>query len=333
MHDKCLVDKHLQQTRTFDSGPYTAVDSRIHWLTLTTDAPIQRVQQMVRRVGDEPMGVRESGRYNHPRHVLFGTGLEVYYGGLDGQPVVLQWDGEACDRVNQRRVFEAVATELTLKRHSCKCTRIDFARDVAGESLVWAIRDAFRAGHYTGHIRRKSVRIEEDDEGGRTCYIGSKSSLLRLCVYDRRGPTRFEFRLRKERADHAFNLLIKSGFTSAYRSAVQSFGSIHREWWGIVDEPGDVELPDLAKEQNDLKEAVAWVNKQIGPSLWMLLRVGVGLDELTRDPGKLRPEQRRQMRFFIDEAERNGLSVSAEAYSRAGMIPREEVTRASDASV
>jgi DNA relaxase NicK len=95
-----------------------------------------------------------------------------------------------------------------------QCSRLDLAWDYCGFSPA-TVNDAARRGDVRVPFRRRAgwrkfidsaeaePGCEGDDsegQGGQTCYIGTAKSPRQLCVYNRRGFTRCEFRLRGDRA-------------------------------------------------------------------------------------------------------------------------------------
>jgi hypothetical protein len=285
---------------------------RVHWLTASYRGSVSDFIRWAegRRLGF--VGVEDAGRYNQPSYALMACGAKLYHGSdrpPSKQPLVVEMDGDTCDRVGTEDFFRSLLEELP----GLRATRLDLATDLEGPSLVWPARDAWLDGRYQGLIRRDSMQTQEDhsEGGGRTVYFGSPSSLLRLTVYDRRGPTRFEFRLRKERAEHAFEVLALDGIEAAWRSALTGFGSFKTDWWERLEFGRKVVGPKLVSQTRELEAVMDQIRHQYGPLLWMLGRVGVRTSELMRpkDLDELTAEERRQARLFIDGADVQGRKI------------------------
>lgn len=294
------------------TDPPPVLGTRVHWLTISVRTTLEDARKCLLISGDGLVGTEERGRYNHPRHDLTYRGVKIYHGGRPGQPVVIEWDGDACDRT-ERRVFCAVWEWLTKHHGQPRCTRLDLARDIGGPSLVEDVKRRWMDGAYNGPIWRKSLDWHESLEGGRTCYLGSKTSDLRVCVYDRRGHNRFEFRLRRDNAHDAMLQLVWISMEQAYALALRRFGTIDAPWWDLVNEPGVDETPRPARTLSELQEAVNWFKQQLGPTLWGLAMAGVTMDELAREPERQSAHQRRQQLLWLHDARKEGRTVDEKA--------------------
>lgn len=297
------------------NGLPPSLGTRVHWLTVSTTLPIEAVRRCLLISGDGLAGSEARGRYNHPRHDLTYRGVKAYHGGRAGQRVVLEWDGEACDRTDLD-VLRTVWKWLAKNGGEPRCTRIDLARDVGGPSLVRECEALWLDGRYAGAIRQSSNKFHRDGEGGLTFEMGSPSSDVRLVLYDRRGHNRFEFRLRHDHANDAALQLVFAGLDRAYAMAVRRFGSIDAAWWPVVDEPCDDEATPTIRTLSDLQEAIERLRRQMGPTLQALAIAGVTIDELARFPDRISAHQRQQFRLFLDDARREGRSVDEDGASR-----------------
>jgi hypothetical protein len=154
-------------------------------------------------------GARGFGR------VLLGPGVTIYADPVQAAEsfVHVEVKGQGLEGVELQQVI-GLLRELEEGGCRWQCSRLDLAWDHCGFSPL-TVNDAARRGDVRVPFRRRagwrkfidSAEAEpgcegddRDGQGGQTCYIGSAKSPRQLCVYNRRGFTRCEFRLRGERA-------------------------------------------------------------------------------------------------------------------------------------
>lgn len=272
-----------------------------HWLTASLSLnpygdPRRAVDQLLTKLDDPIMGERAAGRYNQPRYFVTVKGAKVYHGSeVAGQPWVLELDGTTCEGVDVEKCLEVFGDSIK------RVTRFDLAADVEGPSLVARCLEDFKAGRYQGRIHPESWKWDEEGKAGsgRTCYIGSSSSPVQLCCYDRRGPTRFELRLRGNSRDPLADAVAKvyqrQGAAAAWASARSRFGRFTSAWWAPLEAGPVTDVRPEAWKPSTLQETIEAIRAQYGPVLFLLRDVGVDLDALTVEPkaGDWKMKQRR----------------------------------------
>jgi hypothetical protein len=99
----------------------------IHWWTFSTPCEVEGVLDVLGGVCSETEYV---GGFGHPMHVVHESGARVYFGSkVEGQPVVVNAPGEACEVAAEQLVRAAADLEG-------RVTRMDTAVDVGPAGLA-----------------------------------------------------------------------------------------------------------------------------------------------------------------------------------------------------
>ena len=110
--------------------------------------------------------------------------------------------GQGCDALGHEKLKELSSI--------LKPTRMDLAFDYAPftpkQLYEWAEQGQVRCRAKKHGWHSSGDRYYKDN----TFYLGTRESTWHLCAYDERGYTRIELRLRKERAELAYNALMDS---------------------------------------------------------------------------------------------------------------------------
>jgi len=276
-----------QSTPATNRGVENTEAFNVHWLTGTTYLDEIDVLDAVHRVTGGADFVRLKGGRNF-YGTVYGTvgGLKVLTDPLEPgtmPPVCVDVPGKACEFLGLAKVQELAAI--------LKPTRVDLAFDGAPFTpavLAAAVRE--------GNIRcRAQVRTftEGLDGAGDTLQLGSRSSSQQLVVYDRRGFTRSELRLKGERAELAYEAL--TGPPEALREAAMGWlsefvgfvdaskdGNVSRApalpfWEAFVAGVDRLRMSLSSGAALTLERTRAWIDAQVAPSLAMLEAAGVDL--------------------------------------------------------
>jgi hypothetical protein len=192
---------------------------------------------------------------------------------------------------------------ITIGDAGGRCTRVDFAFDweLAATPVIDRIAESIQGGNYTSRWKlensRSSYRIRSLCGMGDTLYLGSPKSDCRLRIYDKaaergvEGPwLRFEFQVRKERADAAICLLtVGAGEAVEYIKALilgyidikePQVGDSNKRRWPTADWWAEMwgkqkSCLCLGSEMPTEGASRAWFEK-IAPSLAVLLKLDGG---------------------------------------------------------
>jgi hypothetical protein len=210
-------------------------------------------------------------------------------------------------------------------------TRIDVAMDVdppelARKRLVQMYR-AFKLGRVETRMRRKSCKLIRSDGGddgmfsqiiqsdgdadGWTLYLGRPQSELMMRAYDRRGPLRIEMQWRPqgEAREIVPELLVRKGACHMWRRCASRV-RLKLPWYEELL-VGDIEdVPRDPRSTSALDEAMFQLNRQFGPTFFMLGQMGFTLDDLRSTPGQFSGVQSRKFASWLDAHERAGNDVS-----------------------
>jgi hypothetical protein len=235
--------------------------------------------------------------------------VRVFHGSLlPSQPVVVVVDGSACEEWG--RAGGGGFASLWRALHALAGwhpTRVDLARDLPGPTICRYVRDAFRGGWYRGRIHPQSCKWIEDDAkgGGRTVYLGSRSSLVYVRCYDRRGPTRWEFEAKSAKAGEVWRRLLTEGTENAWAACVAAFGHWSHEfpWWTRLTDHDPCERLAFPHGASSLSDAMEAFRRQHGPTLARLLACGIGLSELLPETREAVKARLRQTSLWVTEAQ------------------------------
>ena len=145
-------------------------------------------------------------------------------------------------------------------------------------------------------FRKAAVQVsyglsEFEGNNGMTVYFGSKSSIIKVRMYDKAKQqgvdyfwNRIEVECREERANLLCKEILKTdnfgqllaGVLKSYINFIEHCGDSNRSRWDITnwgdDFLGDVNKVRLSikKIQKTLTEVVSWVERQVAPSLALI---------------------------------------------------------------
>jgi DNA relaxase NicK len=278
----------------------------LDWLTgVGAGDPGAVVEFVAALIGDGAEVEHVPGRWRFGKRVKVGGLVEVMWDGAQkGMP---DWcvnvSGEACQWLG----FHGVQT---LAARSDRLTRVDAAWDgvpftvaQAGEAFAAGdVRTRARDGTGQGPLRPKS-------KDGNTVTIGSREAGRQVCIYDRRGPVRFEFRLRRAHAAAIRETLLlpAAEVAPALLGAVRSYlefvdaesdSNVSRRallpWWEAF--VGAVEPVRLVVERvaTSIARRVRWLRESVAPTLSALVEAGLSIEDLL-DSGRWRQRPAHRM--------------------------------------
>lgn len=300
----------------------------IHWYRGTIhQRSVHDVLQFLVARYSESVVVLDRGRHGYTDGYLVGN-MRVYVHPerLD-MGVMFEVEGEGCEVLGSGEIAH-VALEL-----GARASRLDLAVDGCPFEPA-RLRDAWRAGNV--RTRVKVMANARRDRLWRNCEwtekpdgdmfrMGRRSSTQYARCYDRRGLTRFELELKGEAAAAGANELLEAlrSDANAFRMGVlgwvrrfvdfvdrESRGHASRcqllPFWEAFVAGVDVARVTLAGAvQRTIQEVLAWVDRQVAPSLALLV-VGFGKDEVLRiaERGHLRWKGRHRAMLAALEASR-----------------------------
>lgn len=278
----------------------------VHWLTHTTSCEVERVLDVL---GGGHSDVEFRGGYGHPMRFIHETGAEVYFGSKrEDQPVCINAPGEVCETASKEILTAAV--EL-----GANTTRYDLATDLEPpEKARRRIREMHRAwvrGQVETNIDRRSHQMHQDDREGQgvTAVFGGRTSGFLMRAYDRRGPLRIECEQHpKDGTVKAVvaGLLLERGPAPMWRSLARCL-PFPMGWYQELLAGPAVEWERAKEEETSLWSCLEAMRGQLGPTLWMLMTLGVKLADLAVEPERPKGELMRKGWRWAREAEELGL--------------------------
>jgi hypothetical protein len=155
------------------------------------------------------------GMYGHAERD--GHGTYFFAGGPEGGRFMLQMSGEPLEAWRETK-SECELVDF-LRTRGARCTRLDLARDTAGEWTPERLREFLDGDRYVTPWRKPPVYTQQRG-GPLSVYMGSRKSEFMLRVYDKRGEqlgkerpcaherlTRWEEEIKGELAAAAFRSL------------------------------------------------------------------------------------------------------------------------------
>ena len=268
-------------------GPHLSVD----WFTGTGSGPAWAVVEFVQRLMDGAEVERLQGRWHYALRVKVGGLVEVMWGPTQhGMP---DWcvnaSGEACQWLGFHRVQALVA-------RSERLTRVDAAWDGV-PFTVGQVAEAYIAKNVRTRAREADAYgpLVARPGTGSTVTIGSRNSGRQVCVYDRRGPVRLEFRLRRGHAEAVRPFLegawdeVGPSLLGVLRSYVEfvdaeSDTNVSRRellpWWeAFVGHVGHVRLV-VERVATSVQRRVRWLRESVAPTMAALVAAGLSVEEL-----------------------------------------------------
>jgi hypothetical protein len=239
--------------------------THIDYLRVTTDEHVR----VLRRALRGPIEIKANGLPHYSIVERDGYGTVLASGGPEGGRVMLQMSGEplACWRAEktERELVELLALP------GIRCTRIDIARDTAGEWTPYRLREFLEAERYVSTWRRRPLYTHEQG-GGLTVQMGARESDIMLRVYDKRAElldagkacdqdpfSRWELEVKGPLAKEAFGRVVALAWDrSEDDPASMALGMLHAAWLSerlrLTVEPVHRE----AKEQSRSKTDASW---------------------------------------------------------------------------
>lgn len=266
-----------------------------HWLTGTTDAVLDDVLELVHRLTQGADFEVKPGRWMYGVRYLTVEGIEVLADPLDPAtmpPVCVNVPGAGCDLLGPDALRElVVGTDM-------KPTRVDFAWDGV-PFTVDQVRGWVEGANMRTRLRSATVHRAVMGSGGSTVSLGSRHGSAEVVVYDRRGPVRLEFRMRKERAASVRSVLAgpveawASEFLQLLRGVVdfvdRSQGTrgdrvpLLPSWEAFVAGAERVVVALGRGVADSLERATGWFRRQVAKTAGMLEDAGVDLARLIED--------------------------------------------------
>ena len=187
---------------------------RVHWLSLTIWTSLADMQRLWAKFFSPIFGDLVSMRHGGSGFRLIHKSLaeiKIYSEPIniaaDGETFVsMQIPGSACDAIDPYLIKDFI--EHLMKHYSINITRIDFAFDHAPFTPA-EFFEALDADKVRTYAKRETFKLfsspyelQEDGQGVGcdTAQVGSPRSNRKLRVYNKRGFTRVELELRRERA-------------------------------------------------------------------------------------------------------------------------------------
>lgn len=187
--------------------------------------------------------------------------------------------GQACDALLPS-TFPALLAELVGNEIRFNIKRLDLAFDNVPFSPKEFL-EAIQSDELISLAKREKIRIEQSPyeisedgqrQGTMTVYLGSNSSQRMVRVYDKRGPVRFEFQMRDERA----NEVALDIFSKRYEDwEIVSKGHLRQyvdfqnvEWWQLfVSMVERCSLKISSARQVSFARLEGWLDKQVSVAL------------------------------------------------------------------
>jgi hypothetical protein len=171
---------------------------------------VQGVIAEALRIAEADFQRAAGGRDGFAEFVYTETGVRHYRHNNGGNFTSVEFTGTGCETwgpVNIREVLQALEAEGCCLRG----TRVDTAADGVSLTPLEAY-EAWGAGHVACRARHHDYRANGE---GRTFYIAKPETGWQLCLYDRRGFNRAEWRWFRENAAAVLAVLVSGGWREA----------------------------------------------------------------------------------------------------------------------
>lgn len=279
-------------------------DARVHWFTGTTALEdIEVLDHVSQTCGGAEFEVIDGWKWGYQKRYRTIEGVEVMTDPHQPDqmpPVCVNVPGAACDWLGAERIQQLASIT--------KPTRVDFAWDDC-PFTVQEFGGWIEAGNMRTRFRKATSHTPLLGNDGNTATLGTASSTGQVVVYDRRGPVRLEMRLRGERAEHAYEMLMlpppqwsgsflevlrglvdfvdRSGATRADRAPLLP------SWKAFLDGAARVVVALTGRVAPSLERVRDWMERQVAKSLHMLTESGYSLGELLElGRRRMRPSDR-----------------------------------------
>lgn len=280
-----LVEPGPEETPGTNRGVELTGAFSVHWLQGTTYLPEEDVLDVVHQLTEGGDFVATKGRDFYAKGYRTVGNITVYVEPLDPAtmpPVYVQVPGQGCEFLGLSKVQKLAEI--------IRPSRVDLAFDGAPftpeQASEWT-----RQGNIRCRARnRQFVDDLSEVPEGNTLQLGSRASTRQLVMYDRRGFTRVELRLKGDRAELAYEAL--TGPAEALRLTalgwLQDFvdfvdtakdSNVSRAprlplWEAFVSGAVRVRMALEGAPELTLERAVEWVRHQVAPTLAMLEAAG-----------------------------------------------------------
>ena len=214
----------------------------------------------------------------------------IFFDGSEGMGAHLRVSGQGCRALEAYGVDLFRLVSLINSLAGMQFTRLDIACDTDVDILSPTV-DKLAKGLYSSKSRKISVIQSASADGlaSSTCYIGSRSSLVFIRIYDKAKEQglkdipwyRAEIELKKDYIPQAITLFeesVSEAFCnilgSYFRPLEKKIKPITRsptaEYW--IEFLGEVKKVSLYSEPKapSVESKYMWIDKQIGPSLALL---------------------------------------------------------------
>ena len=211
--------------------------------------------------------------------------------GLDPRQITVELPGKACQYIGLfglKRFFQ----QIYLNSYRISVPRIDLAFDNAPFEVMefW---EAVNSDHFRSYARRDSIRLLENPKmkrengelGCATVYVGTRTSLRMLRVYNMHGPTRVELEVHDEKAlqvaEHMFfceedDDELEAATCGRAMGNLRDFIDVQSDWWKeFVSgyERAYMKLTGATAKEIDVQEISSWVYRQVSSALSVLVDV------------------------------------------------------------
>ncbi len=259
----------------------TDIEFRIHWLAFTVHAPNDEAFTIYNTLfkdtfGElEPMG--HGGRsFKEIYHGLLE--FKVYLNPVKGQFFHFEIPGQACDAISWQ-YFKALGDLLEGNfPNKYKFTRLDFAFDNVPFSPE-QVEQAIKGGELRSLAKRQSLVIhaspfetrDNGEIGTYTVDFGSGTSERKITVYNKRGFTRLEFKVKETRANAVVRELFRCDISLWYSVMVghlRDFVDFYPAWWAEFIQ-GNLRAWETVSIPREITQAklMRWIEKQVSPAL------------------------------------------------------------------
>ncbi len=262
----------------------------IDWIGVTCKLlnPVRNLQALLPYPSSDYIEL-ERGGLGYKRS-LSTLNAVIFFDGGEDMGAHLRISGQGCRALESYDVDLFALTFLINSLEGMQFTRLDIACDTSVDILTPTV-DKLAQGLYSSKSRKISVIQSASAEGlaSSTCYIGSRSSLVFIRIYDKakeQGLTsldwyRAEIELKKDYIPQAIDLLQES-ISEAFCNIIGSyFRPLERKVKPITRSPtakywlafiGEIKKVSLFAEPKapSVESKYMWLDKQIGPSLALL---------------------------------------------------------------
>ena len=324
----------------------SALNPRIDWLqaTFKNEEYVQKPAQFIEEVlllDPDKFDDLEVGLYGYRRSMRMGN-IAVYYDGRADMGIHLQMTGSGCREFEYFGLdwgtFFAIVVEA-----GGNFTRLDLALD--DHYGYWSMRiveKKVKRGEVVSKFKRatqiKKIDLETGETVGSTVYFGSGSSRIQIRMYDKRKEqmgkkdidpeklpevwNRVEIEARDERAqaiaamiaqDVPAGVVIRGILKYYVRFVVRGTDKKRcrwktvRWWKKFLDDVEPLRLVEKGEIDATIEKRVAWVKRQVAPSLAAIIKAMDGemtviYDAIKEGMERLKPRDLVMIRQYKETA-------------------------------